>query len=372
MSAEQPPAAATATPETAPAPEASGADKKLPSTQKAWKIARKGKPEDALSFTDTPVPAKLKKGEVLVKVQAAALNPVGYKVMGLLPSFVLKRVNAAEYDFAGVIVDGNGSELKEADEVFGWIPVDQTLKTGQGALAQYTRVPAENLVVRPKNITPTQAAGLTLAGQTAYQALIGLAGLEEGQSVFINGGSTAVGSFAIQIAKAKGARVAASASGKNEQYVRDLGADEFFDYTKAPLHEQLIAAGPSPKYHVFYETVGILDPTLFVKSAAYLAPNGVFLSVGPQGSGIGNYLSFTWNVLLKPSFLGGVKRKWKLVSVKPIAKDLKDFAKLVEEGKVRPLVDSVFSFEDTLKAYERLQTKRATGKVVVKVDPAAE
>lgn len=72
-----------------------------------------------------------------------------------------------------------------------------------------------------------------------------------------------------------------------------------------------MAANVTPKYDVFYETVGILDPALFVHSPAYLAPKGIFLSVGPQGSGIGNIVSFAWNVLLRPSFLGGVKRKWK-------------------------------------------------------------
>ncbi|TBU35309.1 NAD(P)-binding protein [Dichomitus squalens] len=176
--------------------------------------------------------------------------------------------------------------------------------------------------------------------------------LEAGQSVFINGGSTAVGSFAIQLAKAKGAHVAVSASGKNEEYVRNLGADEFFDYTKAPLHEQLIAANPNPKYHAFFEAVGTADPALFVESE--------------------KYLKFLWKVLLQPSWLGGTKRTWKLIFVVPTKKDLEAFAKLVEEGKVKPLIDSVFSFEDTLKAYERIKTDRATGKVVVKVDPTAE
>lgn len=105
-------------------------------------------------------------------------------------------------------------------------PKALSISSGQGALTQYTKVPAINLVPRPSTITPTQAAGFSLAGQTAYQALIELAKLEEGQSVFINGGSTAVGAFAIQIAKAKGAHVTASASAKNEEYVRSLGADE--------------------------------------------------------------------------------------------------------------------------------------------------
>ncbi|EIW64614.1 NAD-P-binding protein [Trametes versicolor FP-101664 SS1] len=373
MSAEQPtPAPAPAAPakdEATPGP--TTAEKKIPATQKTWRVTRKGKPEDVLKLADAPVPTKLKKGEILLKVQAAALNPVGHKAMGFLPSFLLKRLVSTEFDLAGVVVDGNGTDLKEGDEVFGWIPLNQNLSTGQGALSQYTRLPAVDVVLRPKNVTPTEASGFTVAGLTAYQALFDLAKLKEGQSVFINGGSTAVGSFAIQIAKAKGAHVAASASAKNEQYVRGLGADEFFDYTKAPLHEQLVAANVTPKYDVFYETVGILDPALFVHSPAYLGPKGIFLSVGPQGSGIGNIASFAWNVLLRPSFLGGVKRKWKLVAVKPVAEDLKGFAKLVEEGKVRPVVDSVHAFEQVLKAYERILTKRATGKVVVKVDPDA-
>ncbi|KAI8995679.1 NAD-P-binding protein [Trametes punicea] len=375
---EQPAAdSAAATKAAAAQIDADASTKKLspPEKQKSWRVTGKGEPAKVLRLgEDTPVPAKLRKGEVLVRVQAAALNPVGYKMMGMLPAFLLRHVQAVEHDLAGVIVDGNGTELKEGDEVFGWVPVDQWLRTGQGALAQYTRLPAANLTLRPANATPTQAAGFSVAGLTAYQAFVHIAQLKPGQAVFVNGGSTAVGAFAIQLAKALvAARVGASASGKNEAYVRGLGADEFFDYTKAPLHEQLAAASAEAKYDVFLEAVGVLDPTLFLKSEAYLAPHGVFISVGPQGSGIGNYAHFVWNVLLKPGFLGGVKRKWRLVTVKPVAKDLKDFAKLVEEaGKIRPLVDSVYSFEDALKAYEKLQTKRATGKIVVRVDPAAE
>ncbi|KAI0735098.1 NAD-P-binding protein [Earliella scabrosa] len=353
--------------------DAQPAAKKLPTTQKSWRVLKSGKPAEALALADTPVPTKLKKGEILVKVQAAALNPVGYKMLGHLPSFILKRIQAYEFDLAGVVVDPNGTDFKEGDEIFGTNPVPRVLSTGHGALAQYTPVLASQAALRPKNVTPSQASGFGIAPLTAYQALFDIAQLEEGQSVFINGGSTAVGSFAIQLAKAKGARVAASASAKNEQYVRDLGADEFFDYTKAPLHEQLIAAAPNPKYHVFLEAVGILDPALFVQSGAYLAPGGVFISVGPQGKGIGNMAHFAWKVLLQPGFLGGTKRKWKLVAVVPDRKkNMEPFAKLVEEGKVKPLVDSVFAFEDVPKAYERLLTSRATGKVVVKVDPDAE
>ena len=87
-------------------------------------------------------------------------------------------------------------------------------------------MPTDYFVLRPSNISPVQAAGITLAGLTAYQALIHVGKLEAEQTVFVNGGSSSVGAFAIQIAKAKGAHVVATASGKNEAFVRKMGADE--------------------------------------------------------------------------------------------------------------------------------------------------
>ncbi|KAK0449774.1 uncharacterized protein EV420DRAFT_764194 [Desarmillaria tabescens] len=121
------------------------------------------------------------------------------------------------------------------------------------------------LIRRPQNITPIEAAGVTSAAETAWQALFGhcCAGFEPGQTIFINGGSSSVGAFAIQIAKAKGAaRVVASASGQNEEFVKSLGADEFIDYTKQPLHEYLTQNPPSPKFHIIFDAVAVKDPIL--------------------------------------------------------------------------------------------------------------
>lgn len=128
-----------------------------------------------------------------------------------------------------------------------------SLKTRQGALQQYAKLPASHLVLRPSDITPTEASGIALAGETAWQALFNVGKLEAGQTVFINGGSSTVGAFAIQFAKAKGATVITSASSKNEAFVRGLGADEFFDYTKEPLYEYLEKNPPSTKYHLFLD-----------------------------------------------------------------------------------------------------------------------
>lgn len=335
----------------------------------------KGEPSEVLQLDESvPVP-KLNCGEVLVKVQATALNPIGYKIMKLFPNFLIKRPYIPEHDLAGIIVDANGTEFQNGDEVFGFIPPQPSLKAHSGTLAQYTRISASHVVRRPINITPTQAAGIPVAALTAYQALFNVAHLKPEQHVFINGGSTSVGAFAIQFAKAIGCNVTVSASGRNEAFVRSLGADGFFDYTTGPLHARLASNPPSSKYHVFFETVGLLDLSLYTHSESYLTPGGTFVSVGAveskayEVSYIGKLL---WTVFLHPRWLGGTKRTYKMIMVDNKRKDLEIVAQHVRDGKIKPLVDSVFAFENVLKAYERIMTSRATGKVVVRVDPEAE
>ncbi|KAI0933956.1 hypothetical protein AcW1_005634 [Taiwanofungus camphoratus] len=334
----------------------------IPQSQKVWHVVDKGEPSQVLRLVDdAPVP-KLTKDDVLVKVQAAALNPVGYKLINTVPNFILKKPYVPESDLAGVVVDGNGTMFKKDDQVFGWLPVPLVLKHRHGVLAEYTRVPASHLIHRPPNVTPVQAAGITLVGMTAYQALFHVAKLEPEQHLFVNGGSTAVGAFAIQLAKAIGCKVTASASGKNEEYVCSLGADEFIDYTKGLLYEALVASAPTPKYHVILEAVGILDPALFVHSESYLAPGGTFVSVGPQPKGfdVMGLCRFLWMVMLRPTWLGGTKRRWKMVVADHNPEDLQQLTRFVAEGKVKPQVDSVFTFDNTLKAYDKLMTGRAT------------
>ncbi|EFI28441.1 quinone oxidoreductase [Coprinopsis cinerea okayama7 len=347
----------------------------VPDVQKAWVVVAQGKPERALRFkSDWPVTKRLDPGHVLVKIQAAALNPVGYKMMKLAPNFVANRPHVAEYDFAGVIVDENDSNFKKGDEVFGWANTAYQRISKQGALAEYVVVPASEIALKPANITPIQASGITLTAITALHSL-DQAGLEEGQTILINGASTAVGSFAIQLAKIKGAKVVAVASGRNEQYVRNLGADEFIDYTKVgPLHKYLEKSPPSPKYNVVLEAVGIYDPSLYTSSKSYLAPNGVYLSVGPQPK-LG--WKTVWDTLrlftvFLPSFLTGYRTKFAIPVVKNEENRLERLRAWLEEGKLKPVVDTVYNFEDTLKAYERIMSSRATGKVVVKVDNSLE
>ncbi|KAG6831298.1 hypothetical protein H0H92_011505 [Tricholoma furcatifolium] len=322
----------------------------LPLSQRAWIVERRGPPAKALTLrSDWPVPSKLKQGDVLVRVQAAALNPVGYKIMKFLPNFAHSgRPLPAEHDLAGEIIDGNGTQFSAGDQVFGYISVELSQVISQGSLAQYVSMPADHLVIRPPHITPVQAAGITLVAQTAYEGLIDIAKLEAGQTVFVNGGSSAVGAYAIQIAKAKGAKVVASASAKNEAFVRKMGADEFIDYTKTPLHEYLAANPPSPKFHVILDAVALTDISLYSNSPAYLAPNGIFLSTGPMPKN------------LSPPEL------WKIATT--IFSAYQNSVSLAA-GHIVPPVDSIYDFDDALKAYDRQMSLRATGKIVVKVDP---
>ena len=274
--------------------------------------------------------------------------------MGVLPNFIAHRPHVAEHDFTGIVVDANETGLTNGQAVYGFIPVRTcllgfhllkfiikilvtylalTFKTHQGALAEYIRLPAFHVVPRPSTLTPIQAAGLTLAGLTAYRALFRLAKLEQGQSIFINGGSTAVGIYATQLAKALGCTVTASASAKKEPFVRSLGVDhvsakigswkikhaevfhaQFIDYTEAPIHEQLERNPPTPKFHVIFETVGGTDVPLYTHCEKYLAPGGVFVSVGVMPyDGLGSIAQACRYALelYRPRFLGGTNRSWK-------------------------------------------------------------
>ncbi|KAF8061553.1 hypothetical protein FPV67DRAFT_1704135 [Lyophyllum atratum] len=340
----------------------------LPKTQRAWIVERRGPPSKALALrSDWEVPSKLKEGEVLVKVQAAALNPVGYKLMRLMPNFAgAGRPLPAEHDLSGVIVDENRTQFSAGDQVFGFISVELSQAIRQGALAQYVRMPADHLVIRPPNVSPIEAAGITLVAETAYEGLIDIGKLEAGQTVLINGGSSAVGIYAIQIAKAKGAKVFATASARNEAF--------FIDYTKQPLHEYLAANPPSPKFHIIFDAVALVDPSLYTHSPAYLAPNGIFISTGPMpkntsASELWKVVKTVFAAFLTPTWLGGTPRKYKVFMMKHNKARLEEIQKMVADGRIVSPVDSVYDFDDALKAYDRLMSSRATGKIVIKVDP---
>lgn len=153
----------------------------------------------------------------------------GFKLMRSVPNSFFKRI--AEWDFAGEVAEVNENPgYKVGDQVFGSIPVKGSFKNGQGALAQYAYVPAETVTHRPESISLNEASGIAIVAVTAYAAVYQVGKLEAGQRIFVNGGTTSVGIYAIQFAKALGCEVHASASGKNEEFLKGLGVDKVCIY----------------------------------------------------------------------------------------------------------------------------------------------
>ncbi|KAF9533497.1 hypothetical protein CPB83DRAFT_873547 [Crepidotus variabilis] len=326
----------------------------IPNQQHAWVNLRRGEPAEALEYrADWPVSKNLEPGEALVKVHAAALNPAGYKLMKFLPNFVANR--------------------PLGDQVFGWVRSDHMRLTNQGALCQYAKVREDWIAYAPSNIPLDEVAGFAIVGITAHDMTVKNADLQAGQRIFVNGGSTSVGAIAIQIAKSRGVHVTASASAKNEAFVRRQGADEFVDYTTVSLPEFLWQrAEEGRKFDYIFEMAGVTDPSMYTQSDSYLSPMGFYATVGPQPKGL--YLSEIWNLMKTtlfwhlPRVLGGPKAPFKLVCLDYQREDLEQLQRYISEGAVKPIVDSTYNFKDTLQAYERLMNGKIAGKVIVKVN----
>ncbi|GAA6027124.1 hypothetical protein JCM8097_002410 [Rhodosporidiobolus ruineniae] len=343
---------------------------------RAWVFRTKGEPSAVLKLEqDYPKPTP-GKGRILVKVHAASLNPVGWKAMGMPPVSWLQKVPAVpESDFSGVVEGGDlaGSGLSVGDEVFGLVPAEKTMKTGGGVLAEYTLTDPKLTVKKPANVSFEEASSFPLTTFTAYSTLKNLGGMKKGgaQRVFINGGSGGVGVYAVQLAKAYGAYVVTTCSPPSRSLVETLGADEILDYKASPLSDQLsakYAAKSGKPFDLVLDTVGH-DLELYRRSPEFLAPEGIFLDIAgpPLEAGLFSAGIELVNRTLRPSWLGGTPRKYHFGMMKPTKADLDEMAQFVEEGKLKPVIDEVFPFEEALRAYDRQKSGRSKGKVVVSV-----
>ena len=281
---------------------------------------------------DKPSPGA---GEVLVKVHAAGVNPIDWKIrggagerMGMTLPIRLggEFVGTIEALGPGVHSFGHG------EAVFGMVHT--------GAFAEYTLAKADNIVRKPSGLDFIQAAALPLAGTTAWQALFDEAGLSAGQRLLVTGGSGGVGSLAVQFAKAKGAHVTAVASARNAQFVRDLGADAFIDYTSGPFEEA------ASDVDVVLDTVG---GETFQRAFKTLRKGGFMVTV----------VAFPGDEAER--FEVGVKRSFTV----PSAPSLSAIADLVEAGKVTPHIDAVLPLAEIRQALALSEAGRARGKIVL-------
>src|SRR6516162_9457984 len=198
-------------------------------TMKAVVIHEYGDPE-VLKYEDVPRPEP-KDDQLLIRVIAAGVNPVD----AMIRSGMFDKEGNRAFpmilggDIAGVVekVGSKVTKFKPGDPVFAYVSLDNS-----GGYAQYALVTEREVAAKPKSLTYVEAAAVPIAGMTAWQALVDTAKLSAGQTVLIHGGSGGVGSFAIQIAKARGAKVIATASTANQELLKQLGADVAIDYTK--------------------------------------------------------------------------------------------------------------------------------------------
>lgn len=312
-----------------------------PQTMRAIRFHAFGGPEVlVLEEVERPRPGA---GEVLVAVHAAGVNPIDWKVRdGSARALAPQLPRIPGYDVAGVVVEvgADVSRLKVGDEVFGYL----SLARG-GAYAEYVVAPESELSAKPESLDFTAAAAVPLAALTAWQALVETAGLDEGQTVLVHAAAGGVGHFAVQIAKARGAKVIATASASNHEFLRGLGADVVIDYRTQRFEEHardvdvvLDPLGGDTRARSY----GVLKPGGFLVSIVGAPPAAELAEHGVRGAGI---------------------------LVRPDAKGLAQLSELVEFGALRPEVSLVLPLEKAAEAHARSQEGHTRGKIVLAIRP---
>jgi NADPH:quinone reductase-like Zn-dependent oxidoreductase len=315
------------------------------STMKAMIVHKYGPPE-VLKLEDVPRPVP-KENEVLVRVIASGVNPVDALIVSgkYAKAFGTHLPLTPGYDIAG-IVEKTGAKitkLKVGDPVYGYV-------LWGGGFAQYDIATEREVAIKPKSLNYVEAASVPLVALTAWQALIDAAKLSAGQTVLIHGGSGGVGTMAIQIAKARGARVIATASTANQDLLKELGADVAVDYTKQKFEDV------ARDVDVVLDSVG--KDTL-TRSYGVVKKGGFIATLVAR---------------LDQSELDKHGIRGASISVKPDANELDEIARLIEAKKIKPVVTEVLPLTEAVKALQQAATHHTRGKIVLKIgqEPQAE
>ncbi|WP_342048779.1 NADP-dependent oxidoreductase [Bacillus sp. OTU530] len=331
-------------------------------TMKAIRLHEFGGPE-VLCYEEAPLP-ELKPGEVLVRVHAVGINPPdwylreGYKDLPPEWQPAVSFPFILGSDMSGVIeaVAKDVQDFSIGDEVFGMVRFPSMGESA--AYAEYVAAPASDLALKPAGIDHVHAAGAPMAGLTGWQFLIELGHNEanpfqpeshrplplNGKTVLVNGAAGGVGHLAVQLAKWKGAHVIAVASGKHESFLRELGADEFIDYTKSPPEDI------AHDVDLVLDTLGGPTTGRFLrtlKRGGALFPVFIGFSDAEEAAKLGVTVSMT--------------------QVRSNGPQLAELGRLLDAGTVRVAIDSTFPLADARKAHERAARGHIQGKIVLTV-----
>jgi len=330
---------------------------------KAMVIDRYGKVPMRLAEVPTP---EIGEYEVLAEIHAASINPVDFKIRDGKVKMLLKYKMPLILgnDFSGVVakVGAKVTRFKVGDEVYG-----RPRKSNIGTFAEYIAVHEDDIALKPKNLTFEEAASIPLVGLTTYQAFQDIMQLQKGQKILIHAGAGGVGTFAIQLAKVMGATVATTASDAGTNLVKSLGADEIINYKTEKFEEKL------ENYDAVFDTLG---GNILEKSFEVLKDGGKIVSVSglPNARFAKEYGSGFLKTLLFSAAshkLTALEKKhnvqYSFLFMKPSGDQLRTIANFIESGKIKPVIDRVFPFDEAQKAMEYSELGRAKGKIIVKI-----
>lgn len=279
---------------------------------------------------------------VMIEVHAAAINAIDWIVMAghvqqMLPYDLPWTIG---YDVSGVVVEvgHEAAGISVGDEVFARADSMQA-----GTMAEYAALKASDVAVKPNNITYAEAAGIPLAGLTAWQALFDKGALKAGQRVLIHAGSGGVGTLAIQFAKHAGAWIATTASAENRGLVERLGADQFIDY-KTERFEDVVEPCDL--------VIDMMGGDTLERSFDVVKPGGTVVSIkgdAPEG------LAAERNIAFHAFFM------------EPSGEQLTEIASLITAGDVRPVLDRTFPLDDVAAGYRYAQSGGANGKIAITI-----
>ena len=321
--------------------------------------------QDELETFTVPVPA-ISDDEVLVQVHAASVNPVDFKIRdGVLRLLINYRMPIVlGFDFAGTVaqVGRAVTGFQVGDQVYG-LP----RRTMIGTFAEFFAVKAEDIALKPRNLTFVEAASIPLVGLTTYQAFNELMRLQAGERILVQAGAGGIGTFAIQLARVMGAFVATTASPAGKALVTRLGADLVIDYREEDFWKVL--AG----YDCLYDVFGgkSLDDGFKI-----LRRGGRIVSLnGTPNARFGKvqHLGFLKTTALRVASIPLTLREkrygvtYDMIFVRPDSHQLDILRGLYEEGRIVPVIDKVFPLGEAQKALDYSQSGRAKGKIVLKV-----
>jgi 2-desacetyl-2-hydroxyethyl bacteriochlorophyllide A dehydrogenase len=307
-------------------------------TMKAVVAHEYGAPE-VLKYEDIPRPEP-KENELLVRVIACGVNPADPLVISgrMAREFGTHVPLIPGYDVAGVVEQAGAkvTKFKKGDAVYGYALFG-------GGWAEYAVLAENEAALKPKNATFTEAAAVPMGALTSWQSLVDAAKLSAGQTVLIHGGSGGVGSFAVQIAKARGAKVIATASTANQDLLKQLGADVAIDYTKTKFEDV------AKDVDVVFDAVG--RDTL-ARTYPVVKKGGIITTIVARPD---------------PAQLQKYEIRGTSIASHPDGNELAEITKLIEAGKIKPIVSQVMPLSDAVKASEQAETHHTRGKIVLKI-----